>query len=257
MRMDETTEAKKETQEVKHRQYGDLEWTERVPLFGPDSSSRPPCDSAIVRGELSGPAKLARDSEDMLIKAYRKPMVLTELYKELGLSGYKAGKAKEELLRAGLVYEVALPTNRRGRQKKLLQVTPKGTEFLRRLGIEQRGRGRGGVKHLYYQKMLKVWYEEHGYTVEIEATTGGTCFDLLVIRKDRERLGIEIALSQHQRYEEVNARKAMESGLEHVLFVCETEELMERLRKKLSPLIEIWPGNKPGFKLIGDYLRDD
>jgi hypothetical protein len=228
-----------------------LSWRERVPLYGSDSPIGATCKSADEKGEK----KISRESEEMLIRAKKKPLALTALYSELGLSGYKGGKAKDELIRAGLVFEVALPTNRWGPKKKLLQVTPKGTEYLKSIGITTGYKGRGGVKHLYYQKALKDWYQNRGYTVEVEATVGHTCVDVLVIRKDGERLGIEIALSEQ--YEEVHARKAMEAGLERLMFVCETEELVERLGRKLSSLIESWPGNKPGFKLISDYLTDD
>ncbi len=141
----------------------------------------------------------------MLIWSYRKVLALTPLYKDLGFSGYKGKKTKEELKREGLVYEVKLLKKGRGRDKVLLQVTPKGTEYLKRLGITLKRKGRGGVKHLYFQKMLKEWYELRGYTVEIEATVGDTCLDVLVIMKDGDRLGIEIALSEQ--YEDVNARK--------------------------------------------------
>ncbi len=235
-------------------QVNGMRWEPRVPVFGSDSPSCSTCTGASEQEKANKAGMMARDSEDMLIKVYRKPIVLTRLYKELGFSGYKGGKTKGELIKAGLVYEVELPTNRRGRRKKLLQVTPKGTEYLRRIGIKDIRKGRGGVKHLYYQKAIKEWYEANGYVVEIEATVGETCLDLLIIRKDGERLGIEIAVSEH---EDTNARKAMHAGLERFMFICETKEIEDRLRRKLSSLIESWPGNKPGFKLVSDYLTDE
>jgi DNA-binding MarR family transcriptional regulator len=255
--MDRENRRKMTEGEVKrgNAQTNQLNWEPRVPLFGSDSPSCPTCKSAAEQENPVATGMVNRDAEDMLIKVYRKSIVLTDLYKELCLSGYKGVKTKEELIRAGLVYEVELPTNRRGRRKKLLQVTPKGTGYLRRLGITEIRKGRGGVKHLYYQKALKDFYEEHGYVVEVEATVGDTCLDLLVIRKDGERLGIEIATSTQ--YEEVNMRKAMEVGLEHFMLVCETEQLMKSLQKRLASLVNSWPGNRPGFKLIKDYLKDD
>lgn len=235
-----------------------LPWKERIALFRPhgsDSPSYPTCKGANDKEKsLFDNTGVSRDAENMLIWSYRKVLALTPLYKELGFSGYKGGKTKAELKRAGLAREVKLPKNRRGRSKVLLQITPKGTEYLKSLGINLKRKGRGGVRHLYYQKVLKEWYELRGYTVEVEATVRDTCFDVLVIRKDGERLGIEIALSEQ--YEEVNARKAMQSGIERFMFVCETEEMMERLRRRLCSLIEKWPGNKPGFKLVRDYLAD-
>lgn len=235
-----------------------LSWKERVAIFRPrgsDSPSCPTCKGANDKEKSLFENKgVSRDAENMLIWSYRKVLALTPLYKELGFSGYKGGKTKAELKREGLAREVKLPKNRRGRSKVLLQITPKGTEYLKSLGIAMKRKGRGGVKHLYYQKVLKEWYELRGYTVEVEATVGDTSFDVLVIMKNGERLGIEIALSEQ--YEEVNARKAMQSGIERFMFVCETEEMMERLRRRLGSLIEKWPGSKPGFKLVSDYLAD-
>ncbi len=111
------------------------------------------------------------------------------------------------------------------------------------------------MKHLYYQRALKKFYEVCGYTVEVEETVGGTCLDVLVIMKDGERLGIEIALSGQ--YEKTNAQKAMRAGLERFMFVCETKELMDKLQGRLGSLIGNWPGNKPGFKLVSDFLGND
>jgi len=254
--MSKDSEQKREIegQKQKEEKVQGMRWEPRVPLFRSDSPSCSTCNSAAEHEKQKKVGMITRNGEDMLIKVYRKPMVLTELYKELGLSGYMGGKTKWELIKEGLVYEVELPTNRRGRRKKLLQITQRGTEYLRELGIKDIRKGRGGVKHLYYQKILKEWYQANGYVVEVEASVGDTCLDVLVIRKDGERLGIEIALSEQ--YEQTNARKAMQAGLEGFMFVCETKELMERLHQRLSSMIESWPGKKPGFKLINDYMSD-
>lgn len=210
---------------------------------------------ASAKGHTTGSGGLSRDAEDVLVRARRRPdLTLTALYSDLGLSGYKGNRCKEELIRSGLVEEVELPTNRRGRKKRLLQTTPKGREYLERLGVRCETKGRGGVKHLYYQGKLKEWYVARGYTAEVEATVGGTCVDLLVIRKDGSRLGIEVALSPQ--YEATNAWKALQVGLEGLLFVCESKEAMEALQRRLEPLLAKWSGQRPGFKLVSEYVGD-
>ena len=230
-------------------------WKERVPLFNKPSGST--SGTGLFKDlDNDQEGKISREAEDMLIRVLRKPhLTATLLYEDLGLSGYKGNKTREELIKQGLAANVPLKTNRRGRQKKLLEITPKGNQYLQKMGITDNHKGRGGAKHIHYQNMLKDWYEKHGYTVIIEATVGNTCLDVLVIRKDGRRLGIEIALSEQ--YEIVNAQKAMEAGIEHLLFVCETQSMMDKLCRKLSSLLESWPGNKPGFKLISDYLTED
>jgi hypothetical protein len=234
--------------------FGSLPWKKRVPLFDTEQKSSMSCSIRAEETEgISRSASISRDAEDMLVKAKRKPyLTMTNLYKEVGLSGYKGLKCKQELIRAGLADEVQLPTNRRGRRKKLLQIMPKGTEYLKTLGITRESRGRGGVKHIYYQVKLKEWYQARGYTVEIEATVGDTCVDVLVILKDGKRLGIEIALSEQ--YEQVNALKALGAGIERLLFVCEDHTLMGRLKQKINSAIGHGAKLQPGFKLISDYL---
>lgn len=234
--------------------FGGLHWKERVPLFDSEHKSCVTCKShAEEGGDIRRSVRISRDAEDMLVKVRRKPhLTMTNLYEELGFSGYKAKKCKLELIRAGLADEVQLPTNRRGRRKKLLQIMPKGTVYLKAIGITQGPKGRGGVKHLYYQKVLKDWYETHGYTAEIEATVGDTCLDVLVIRKNGTRLGIEIALSEN--YETVNALKALGAGIERLLFICESETIMQRLQKRIDSAIQDQTQLRPGFKLISDYL---
>jgi DNA-binding MarR family transcriptional regulator len=247
--MSMNTETDNEGNLQKPRDLSGLSWKPRVPLYDNPLNA--------TRGTNSTDGKQrSRDAEDMLIKVRRKAhLTLTPLYAELGLSGYKGQKTKDELIRAGLVEEVSLPANRRGRRKKLLQILPKGIEYLERLGIVHGSKGRGGVRHLYYQEMVRRWYENHGYTAEVEARIGSTSLDVLVIAKDGKRIGIELALSS-EFYELVNAQKALESGLECILFLCETDEMIEKLRRLFGAKLGNWPDARIGFKLVTDYLED-
>ena len=164
-------------------------------------------------------------------------------------------QGKITLIRAGFADEVALPANRRGRKKKLLQVTPRGNEYLKSIGITDSRKGRGGIKHLFYQQKIKEWYESHGYTAEIEARIADDSFDVLAIARDGKRVGIEVACSSQ--YEEINARKALKTGVECVLFVCETKELLEKLRKKIEPLTRNGYRTKYGYKMVNDYMENE
>jgi DNA-binding MarR family transcriptional regulator len=229
-----------------------LTWKQRVPLF--DNPTGSTCGTQGATSDVNQiDRNISREAEDMLIKVKQEPLTISELYKDQDLSGYKGNKTKQELIRAGLVEEISLPTNKRGRKKKLLQITPKGTEYLRSLGINQTGKGRGGAKHLYYQRMLCEYYEGLGNTVEIEATVGETCLDVLVIQEDGSRLGIEIALSEQ--YERINAEKALKTGIEHLLFVCESETMLEQLSRMVSTLPQKQFRTKYGVKLVNDFVQ--
>jgi len=245
--------------------YG-LRFEPRVPVFEvplSDSQFGPRRAIGATRGtpreaaaESGGKRVISRDSEDMLLRAKRKPWLsMTALYADLGHSGYRGHKCKLELIRAGLAAEVELPANRRGRRTKLLQVTPKGTEYLESLGVRVEPKGRGGVKHLYYQKKIREWYESRGCTAEIEARVGSTTVDVLAIRPDGDRVGIEIACSPQ--YERTNAVKALESGIEILLFVCETEEIKNRLSNMLEGIGSRSDRMRCSVKLIDGFLGDE
>ena len=232
-----------------------LAWRPRVPLFdNSHSATRGTTDEASIAGSE---AKPCRDAEDMLIRAWRKALTQTALYKELALSGYRGNKSKEQLLRLGLACEVKLATNRRGRQKVLLQVTPRGLAYLNQLGVAtgSRQHGRGGVRHRYYQNEVKQWYEKHGYVAEVEARVGNTSLDVLAICGDGTRIGIEIALSEQ--YEVVNALKAMGCGIERLLFVTESRAMIERLQHRIEAKLDAKHQGKVGYKVVEDYLNNE
>jgi len=245
------TPTKMGTQGCEGMRFDGLKWKERVPLF-----DNPTCSTGGTAQkedeDIRGRIKISRDAEDMLIRVKRKQLIITALYKELGLSGYKGQRCKQELLRSGLVDEVEIPTNKRGRRMKLLQVTPKGSEYLKALGVESGGKGRGGAKHVYYQQKLKDWYQARGCRVEIEASVGGTCLDVLVVRKDGSRLGIEIAMSEQ--YEVVNASKAMKAGIEDLLFLCESKSVVNRLTETIRDSMPNQIGSAVRVELVSNYL---
>jgi len=83
-------------------------------------------------------------------------------------------------------------------------------------------------------------------------SVGDTYFDVLAIARDGKKIGIEIACSAQ--YEEVNATKALKTDVDVVLFVCETEKLMEFLQKKINAIAFSENTMRYGFKLVNDYI---
>ena len=128
-----------------------------------------------------------------------------------------------------------------------------------RLGVTSgpKYRGRGGVRHLHYQKELKDFYESRNFTVEVESHLGNVTLDLFVIDSDGSRLGLQIMLTT-ERTEAENAAKALGAGIEKLLFVVETKSMMDNLRSRIEATIQDDNQRmKIGYKLVGDYLGDD
>ena len=213
-----------------------LRWERRVPLVDKPRGSTGGTGKTPVSSEekLQG---ISREAEDFLIRVKKDPLLsVTEFYSALKLSAYKGNKIKTTLIRAGLVREVEVPTNRRGRRRKILEPTPRGNDYVKSLGVAVKTRGRGGALHRLFQDQVKSWYVARGYRVELEATMAGgiTCFDVLAIGENGERVGVEI--ERTSAYSEVNLRQALASGVDEVVFVCDKKNIQDRIRDLLSAI---------------------
>jgi hypothetical protein len=74
-----------------------------------------------------------------------------------------------------------------------------------------------------------------------------------------EQLGTSCATegALSEQYEQINARKGLKTGVERLLFVCETKEPMEKLRQRIGAMAGARAKAKLGFKLVSDYLEDE
>ena len=79
-------------------------------------------------------------------------------HKQIFVSGCLSQRYRDELKNNGLAYDETIKTNKRGPDIKLLEITPKGYQHLREIGITDRRKGRGGTKHIYYQHFLCLFY---------------------------------------------------------------------------------------------------
>jgi len=103
----------------------------------------------------------------------------SERYKRLGLNAYQGNKAKDSLIRKGLIESKDIPIS--SGRIKLLFLTEKGREIT---GTQEKGvvSGRkGSPEHLYWLDKLAGSFRDRGYTVSREKAIGkGRTVDLVL-----------------------------------------------------------------------------
>ena len=136
-----------------------------------------------------------------------------ERYARLGLNAYQGNKARQSLLRRGLIEVKDMPT-RTGRLK-LLELTEKGRELALRFGPEpKRSCRHGGREHEYWKKKLAEEYRSKGWQVIEEYPLGkGKAVDLACFR-DGRKVAVEIETGKSDAA--YNLKKCIAAGFDEV-----------------------------------------
>lgn len=216
----ESTVRSKMKQKIKN-----LPWSER---------HRPTDFKEIVgpREETKEESGLSEAAEELLINVKEKPLSGTkERYNDLDIGKKKGNKAKQELIKEGLVEEAEVRTGTRGRNPKLLDPTEKGKAILETLGHRVRSRGKGGAEHRYWQKKIQKHYHDKGYDSFIEHYIDSRSIDVYSVKEDRE-VATEIALSPEHELE--NIKKCLEEDLDTIQIVYPSEDIKEEIRRQIK-----------------------
>ncbi|MEK7856880.1 MAG: hypothetical protein AAB288_12375, partial [Acidobacteriota bacterium] len=80
---------------------------------------------------------------------------------KLKLSAGKGFARRSELLKLGLIEEVKVLTGKKGGQVTLLDITSAGRDLLARHHIKLNTKGKGGLKHQYFQNVMQRWFAKH------------------------------------------------------------------------------------------------
>ena len=155
---------------------------------------------------------------------------VTQIYKDLGLSGYKGDKLKESLIERDLIIQEETRKGLRGRLAKVLTLTEKGASILKKLSPP----GKGGEFHKHLQMMLKEQAEVFGWKVTIEERIPRSLESVDVgLRKDDMRIALEISTTSKADQEIQNIRKCLDAGYDHVISVCDDEKSLQSIKKEV------------------------
>lgn len=163
-------------------------------------------------------------ARDFMIHIEKEPdLSVTERYKAMGLSAYMGNRIQKELVETGYIIEV-----RRGKPV-YLELTDKGSEAIR--SPKRRMAGKGSPEHQMYQRRIKEFYVDLGYSAEIEKDVYGKSIDVLV-NKGGRLIAIEIELNVTDHIME-NISRDFTVGVDEVVVVT-TKDLLGRIREKVE-----------------------
>ncbi len=200
-------------------------------------------DEEDSRGQGKVPAQaspgLSRDEIGFLEYVFLHPgLFVTQIYKDLDLSGYKGDRLKLSLMDRGVIIQEETRKGRQGRLAKILTLTEKGTAILSKL-VPQ---GKGGERHRHFQKMMKEQAEILGWKAVIEERIPQSLESVDVgLTKDDFKVAVEISATSKAEQEIQNLRKCLDAGYDYVISVSDDEKdlsLIKREAKKSFALGE-------------------
>ncbi len=180
-----------------------------------------PAPEQAVRASLAG-GKRGKEGfsgfEVLLLKdtGRHRASSTSERYARLGLNAYQGNKAKDSLVRQGLLEAKDFPTET-GRLKLLIP-TEKGMAVLEAMGIQGNLSHRtGGPEHDYWKVRLSGYFREKGYRVTEEKPIGGGKSVDLVAENDSERIAIEIETGKSNAF--YNLTKNLDKEFDKIIVV--------------------------------------
>ncbi len=157
---------------------------------------------------------------------------VSSTYKSYGISGRKGTRLKEQLKGSGLIKEVKVGTNQRGRSSLRLELTEKGYKYINETPVQhpqETLQGKGSEEHKRLQKLVQEHFVSEGKIAIIEAQLGNKKIDVLVQDITSKKItAVEIQLTEKHATE--NALKDLEAGCDEVLFLCKNEGILEKVK---------------------------
>jgi len=165
-----------------------------------------------------GSSDLSMDERRMLEISSEDLLPTRELYTALGLDEYRGNKAKESIIRKGLVKTLKLPKLKKGGR------SPEG---IVPIDFDVKGR-KGGHVHRYAIKTLAEESTKLGFNVETEKQQDGRVYDIIL----NEIIAAEVETGESDIVSSI--KKLSDSQFKIRLLVCLTPELKEKVTSKLD-----------------------
>lgn len=198
----------------------------------PDKKSLPYKKESAGKAEketAEKPAEKCLPEEKSFIEFVSKNsgMFITQIYKGLGLSGYKGDKIKSALVEKGLIRQEETREGSGGRLAKVLFLTDKGVSELEKL----RQPGKGGDIHRQLQAMLKEQAELFGWKGSVEKRIPKSLESVdIELKKDDVKVAVEISDTSKAEYEVSNIGKCLSAGYDYIISVCPEEKQLSRIK---------------------------
>ncbi|MFA5459796.1 MAG: helix-turn-helix domain-containing protein [Candidatus Paceibacterota bacterium] len=181
-------------------------------------------------------------------------MFVTQIYQELGLSGYKGDRLKKSLLEKELIKQEETREGDKGRLAKVIIPTDKGLGLLRKFAV-----GKGGNNHKQLQAIIKEQAELFGWKGIIEERIGKSLESVdVVLKKDEIKVAVEISETSRTDYEILNIRKCLEAGYDYVVAVSADEKFLASFKTAVKKSFSFKEKERIRFSLplkVKDFLN--
>ena len=171
--------------------------------------------------------QLSDDAERLLKRLADKPFQSITKHYDQHFDSRTAGvEAKNELLEQNFLEEekAKLASGKRN----LYEFSEKAVEHLEQQGIEFNLPGKGGIAHRYWQAQIQDWFEDEGWTANLETFDA----DIYANNGDTEVI-VEVAMGKNQR-EIDHIEKHLEKDFDRVITACNSKQIQNYLAEKLE-----------------------
>ena len=128
-----------------------------------------PRDPEIMRLILAQSDRRGDDEKLLFMQICKNPEdSKTEHQKKLGMTTTRFGNVVGKLMTQGLLNSVELQIGGSGRPRQLLELSQRGCEEVRKLGLKPPNTGKGGLKHHVYIKAIEQTFCAEGYQTKRE-----------------------------------------------------------------------------------------
>ncbi|MBI5847206.1 MAG: hypothetical protein HZB31_04530 [Nitrospirae bacterium] len=213
--------------------------------------SAQPKESASVRSKAA--TDISVSERTFLECLFQNPTLsVTAIYRNQKLSAYMGDKLKRMLKEKRLVEEMTTHLGSGSRLAKFLILTSKGFDALS-LNFDS---GKGGPLHRYWQSVIRLYAENAGYDTLIEESISGSKESVDIgLRKDGNRLAVEISVTNRAEYELSNAIKCMAAGYSKLIFLFLDESKMKAFGELITVRFTEEDLSKISMGLLYDFCR--
>lgn len=176
-------------------------------------------------------------------------LFVTQIYKNLDLSGYKGDRLKLSLMDKGTIVQEETRKGRQGRAAKVLAVTEKGKTILGKI-VSQ---GKGGERHRHFQKMMKEQAEILGWKAIIEERIPHSLESVDVgFTKGEMKVALEISATTKPEQEIQNMRKCLDAGYDYVILTSDDEKDLSMIKREAKKSFTIGERERLRFSFFAN-----
>ena len=213
-----------------------------------NSQSQVPQNTPANKREIAQKPPLPENSGHLLEDIFQNPFSgITQRYKRLQFSVFTGNKTKQELLKAKLIKQRNISTNKY--RITLFDLTKKAKMILRDLGHEVSNISEG-IVHRFWKDHIAEQFRQRGYEIQIEQYYINGRPDIIA-EKNGKKVAIEIETGKSDPIK--NIRQALEASFDQIISLATSEQVQQKIRDEIET--EIWENGKIQVHNIQEFIQ--